>query len=279
MAVDLHIHTTASDGAYTPSQVVEEAKRLGFIAIGITDHDTMDGVEEAIALGEKVGLEVIPGIELNTDYHDREVHILGYYPDHHSQEFQGILEELRDARTNRIKQMVANLNQLGYKISYERVQEIAGEGSIGRPHLAKAILEAGYAKEWSEVFERLIGSECPAYVPRTKLTPREAVELILKVGGVPVLAHPGLNNLDEMIPDLVDAGLLGIEVFHYDHTAEQVAHYLQVAAEYQLIVTGGSDCHGPGVKSGVRLGEVMLPNGYLRTLKEAKKSLEERLVF
>lgn len=279
MAIDLHIHTTASDGAYTPSQVAEEAKRLGLTVIGITDHDTMDGVEEAARRGRELGIEVVPGIELNTDYHDREIHILGYYPDPHSDKFQGILKELRDARINRIQTMVANLKQLGYPVSYDRVKEIAGEGSIGRPHLAKAILEAGYAAEWSEVFDRFIGSGCPAYVPRTKLTPTAAVELILKVGGVPVLAHPGLNDADEMIPELVEAGLRGIEVFHYDHTAEDVVHYLQVAGEYRLIITGGSDCHGPGVKSGVRLGEVMLPDSYLAGLKEAKQILEEKLIF
>lgn len=279
MAIDLHIHTTASDGAYTPTEVVEEAKRLGFTAIAITDHDTMDGVSEALERGKELGVEVVPGIELNTDYDDREIHILGYYADYTNQEFQTALEELRDSRVNRVRKIVEKLNNLGIIISYERVREIAGEGAIGRPHIARAILEAGYATDWSEVFDKYIGRNCPAYVPRTKLTPFSAVELILQAGGVPVLAHPGLNDLDEIIRGLAEAGLQGIEVYHFDHTAEDIAHYCEVAEEHELFLTGGSDCHGPGMKSGVRLGQVRLPETLLNRLKEAKRVLEEKLTL
>lgn len=271
MPIDLHIHTTASDGSYTPEEVVERAKALGLTAIAITDHDTMDGVAAALKRGQELGLEVVPGIELNTDYQDIEVHMLGYYLDYTAPAFQAELVHLREARVNRMREMVQKLNAQGVKISYDRVRELAGEGSIGRPHLAKAIIEAGYAKDWDQVFQRMIGRECPAYVPRTKLTPPEAVKLILQFGGVPVLAHPGLNGLDEIILELVRAGLKGIEVYHYDHAEPAIKHYRKIAEKYKLLITGGSDCHGPGVKSGTRLGQVMLPDELLTGLKEAHK--------
>ncbi|MCK4259361.1 MAG: PHP domain-containing protein [Halanaerobiales bacterium] len=273
MAIDLHLHTKASDGSFTPAEIVEEAKKVGLTAIGITDHDTMDGVDEALRMGLKLGIEVVPGIELNTDYEDREIHVLGYYLDHTNDEFQRILETLQVARVNRVEKIVEKLNNQGILISIERVKEFAGEGSMGRPHIAQAILEAGYANNWEEIFTSLIGRECPAYVPRTKLTPFSAVELILKVGGVPVLAHPGLNDLDEIIPHLIEMGLMGIEVYHFEHSEEDKIHYLKIAQENGLIITGGSDCHGPGKKSGVRLGRVKLPIELLNDLKEAKKSL------
>lgn len=274
MAIDLHLHTTASDGTYTPIQMVEEATRLDLLAIAITDHDTMEGVEPAIRRGEELGLEVVPGIELNTDYKDREIHILGYYLDANCSEFQETLKELQAARVNRVKKIVEKLNDMGYTISYERVEEIAGEGAMGRPHIAQALLEAGYASDWGEAFDKYIGKDSPAYIPRMKLTPDEAVQLILKVGGVPVLAHPGLNNIDEMIPELIIAGLKGIEVYHFEHTEEEKEHYRKIAEENNLIITGGSDCHGPGKKSGLRLGEIKLPYELLEDLKKAKAELE-----
>lgn len=271
MPIDLHIHTTASDGSYTPEEVVEHAKELGLTGIAITDHDTMDGVEAAMQRGRELEVEVVPGIELNTDYQDIEVHMLGYYLDYKAPAFQAELVHLREARVNRMREMVQKLNDQGVKISYDRVREIAGEGSIGRPHLAKAIIEAGYAKDWDQVFTRMIGRGSSAYVPRTKLTPPEAVKLILQFGGVPVLAHPGLNGLDGMILELVRAGLLGIEVYHYDHAEPDIKHYKKIAEKYKLLITGGSDCHGPGVKSGARLGQVMLPDELLSRLKDTYK--------
>ena len=276
MPIDLHIHTTASDGSWTPKEVVEQAKKLGLTAIAITDHDTMDGVERAIQRGAELGVEVIPGVELNTDYDDHEVHVLGYYLDFTNPSLQKELAELRDARVNRMRLMVEKLATVGVQISYDRVREIAGEGAIGRPHLARAIMEAGYASEWEEIFQKLIGRGCPAYVPRTKLTPTDAVKLILEVGGVPVLAHPGLNDLDEIIPDLIKAGLQGMEIYHYDHTDADIEHYEEMAQQYGLFFTGGSDCHGPGVKSGARLGQVMLPDELLRPLKTAEKLVKPR---
>lgn len=275
MAIDLHLHTTASDGTYTPIQMVEEAKRIGLSAIAITDHDTMEGVEPAVKRGDELGLEVVPGIELNTDYKDREVHVLGYYPDVNCSEFQETLKELQIARVNRVKKIVEKLNELGYTISFERVGKIAGKGAMGRPHIAQALLEAGYASDWSEAFDKYIGKDSPAYVPRTKLTPNDAVQLILEVGGIPILAHPGLNNLDEIIPELIATGLRGIEVYHFEHTEEEKEHYRKIAEENHLIITGGSDCHGPGKKSGVRLGEIKLPYKLLEDLKNAKAALEK----
>ncbi|AZR72619.1 phosphatase [Anoxybacter fermentans] len=275
MAIDLHLHTTASDGTYTPTEIVDEAKKLGLTAIAITDHDNMNGVEEALKRGKEIGLEVVPGIELNTDYEEKEIHILGYYLNYSSKEVHDILDELINSRVNRAQKMVEKLNQMGINISYERVKEIAVGGAIGRPHIAKALIEAGYAEDWSEAFDRFIGRDCPAYVPRTKLTPFAAIKLILNAGGVPVLAHPGLNNLDEIIPGLIEAGLMGIEVYHFEHTGEDKVHYLKMAQKNNLIITGGSDCHGPGSKSGARLGQVKLPEQFLTELKKglSQKSL------
>ncbi len=270
MAIDLHIHTTASDGIFTPSQVVEMAKEVGLTAIGITDHDTMGGVEEALKRGSELGLEIVPGIELNTDYKDREIHVLGYYLDYRDSALQIMLRDLQDTRINRAKKMVDKLNQLGVNISYERVLEIAGEGSVGRPHLAQAIVEQGFAVNWEEVFARYIGKDCPAYVPRTRLTPFSAVELILEMRGIPVLAHPGLNDIDEIIPELIQVGLRGIEVFHYEHTLEDQERYLKIAQTNGLLITGGSDFHGPA-RSPLELGDLKLSTEYLIKLKEARE--------
>lgn len=273
MAVDFHVHTTASDGSLTPVEVVELAKKQGLTAIGITDHDTMNGVEVALKKGKEIGLQIIPGVELNTDYQDSEIHILGYFLDYQDQKLKQIFIDLSEMRFNRAKKMVDKLNELGILIKFERVLEIAGEGTIGRPHVAKAIIEKGYATDFDEVFSKLIGRQCPAYVPRSKLTPFSAVELINEFGGVPVLAHPGLNDADEIIPGLIEKGLKGIEVYHIEHTEEDKLHYLKIAEEYGLITTGGTDYHGPGIR-GVFLGQVKLSQKYLADLMAARLEMK-----
>lgn len=270
MAVDLHIHTTASDGTYSPKEVVQMAKEVGLVAIGITDHDTIDGLFEAWEWGKKLGVEIIPGIELNTDYRDREAHILGYYLQWTDLEFQKILKELQNARINRAKKMVSRLNQIGVMIDYQAVQRIAGQGAVGRPHLAQTLIAEGYATDWQEAFEKYLGKDCFAYVPRTKLTPFSAVQLILQFGGIPILAHPGLNDIDQIIPDLIAVGLKGLEVYHYDHTVEDQKRYLKIVEENDLLVTGGSDFHGPEARSQVTLGDVRLSLELLKQLQAAR---------
>lgn len=270
MAIDLHIHTNASDGNYSPKEVVQMAKKAGLLAIAITDHDTIAGLSEALEWGKKLEIEIVPGIELNTDYQNREVHLLGYYPNWTDLGFQSTLKELQSARITRAKRMIEKLNQIGVMIDYQTVQAIAGQGAIGRPHLARAIIEAGYAANWNEIFERYLGKDCFAYVPRTKLTPFSAVELILQVGGIPILAHPGLNDIDQIIPDLLAVGLKGLEVYHYEHTAEDQKRYLKITQKNDLLVTGGSDFHGPTTRANVKLGDCKLPLELLRKLQEAR---------
>ena len=276
MTIDLHLHTTASDGSYTPTEIVDKAKEAGLAAIAITDHDNMNGVEEALKRGGEIGIQVVPGIELNTDYKDIEVHVLGYYLNTDSDKVQSVLETLVEAREERARKIVEKLKQQGVNISFEKVVQLAGDGAIGRPHIARVLMKEGYVGQWGDAFDKYIGRDCPAYVPRTKLTPFEAVDLILKAEGIPVIAHPGLNNLDDIIPQMIDRGLMGIEVYHYEHTAEEKRHYRKMAEDNNLLITGGSDCHGPGSKSGVNLGQVKLPIEYLEKLEKTKREVKKK---
>ncbi len=275
MYADLHLHTTASDGTKTPAELIALAKGKGFSAIAITDHDTTVGLAEALAAKEEYKIEVITGIELSTLNGDREIHILGYYPDLHNTELQLMLEKMIDARKNRALYMVEKLNALGYDLALERVKEIAGSDFIGRPHIARALLEKGYIDDISEAFsEEFIGRGGKAYVERFKLTPAEGIATLLKAGALPVLAHPGFLSQgpplleDEIIP-LVDSGLRGLEVFYSKHSPEQEDYYKKLAKEKDLLITGGSDCHGQegAVNS---LGSIKLPYSYVEALKESR---------
>jgi len=265
---DLHVHTTASDGSLTPEQVVQEAAEAGLAAIGIADHDTVDGIAPGLAAGREAGIIVVPAVEINTDYNDEEVHLLGYYIDFESSTLNEHLERLRNARLERAEKMVKRLNELGLKISLDRVLEIAGAGSVGRPHVAKAMVEAGYSSSMNSAFGKYLVSGASAYIPRYKLTPFEAIEIIHEAGGVAVLAHPGDSRHDEMIPQLVDAGMQGIEVYHTDHSSAQARRYLQIAEKYNLIPTGGSDSHGPNMIKTIPVGHITVGMEVVRRLKE-----------
>lgn len=275
MYADLHLHTKASDGINSPSEVVALAKEKGFSAIAITDHDTTAGLKEAIQAGNKYDLEVIPGIELSTLQGERDIHILGYYPDPANQALQEMLDKMIDVRKNRALYMVKKLNQLGYAVELSRVKEIAGTEFIGRPHMARALLEKGYIKDLSEAFsEKLIGRGGKAYVERFKLTPEEAIAVLIKAGAVPVLAHPGFLSqgpalVEEEITPLIKNGLAGIEVYYSKHSAEQEEYYKGIAEQHNLLITGGSDCHG---QSGAEnsLGKIKLPYHYVDALKKRK---------
>ena len=243
---DLHIHSTASDGRLSPADVVRKAAKHGLSVIAITDHDTIDGIASALITAKGFrGLKVIPGIELSTDVPQGEVHVLGYFIDYTDHEFQAILEGLRNSRLKRAQGMVAKLKNLGIHIDWERVQEIAGEGSIGRPHIAQAMLEKGYISSLKEAFDKYISRDGPAYVEREKMTPVEAVELILKFNGLPVLAHPFTsNNTKTLVAELKIAGLVGIETYYDGYTADEISELVSLANRYNLITTGGSDYHG-----------------------------------
>lgn len=267
MRIDLHTHTTASDGLLPPDRLVELAKGAGVTVLAVCDHDSTDGIDQAVAAGAGLGVEVIPAVEINTDVGRTEVHVLGYFIDYRQTWFQEFLRKLRDGRLNRAQRMVEKLNMLGIQIDFARVRARA-QGAVGRPHVAWALVEAGAVKSVEEAFARYIGRDGPAYVERMKLTPEEAVRVILKAGGIPVLAHPGWGVNDLMIPPLVDAGLEGLEVYYPEHTPAMQAHYLALARQHDLLVTGGTDFHGGDLATNVPIGSQFVPAEVVEKLKE-----------
>ena len=210
--VDLHAHSTASDGEMAPADLIRYALERGLTTIALTDHDTCAGIDAALQAAQNTNLQVIPGVELSCDVPHTEVHVLGYFVDWHDAFFESMLVKFRDGRFGRAEKMVKKLNALGMNVSFARVQEIAGDGSIGRPHVAQALLEGGYIETMAEAFDKYIGRTGPAYVERFRLTPEDAVALILRAGGVPVLAHP--REVADWVFPLVKSGLVGLEV-HY----------------------------------------------------------------
>lgn len=277
MKVDLHLHTTASDGLVSPPELVNMAARAGLKVIAVTDHDSVEGIASALAAARGLsGLKVIPGVEISTDVPQGEIHILGYLIDCHNREFLGELKRLRNSRQVRARGMLAKLADMGINIKWEKVQEIAGDGSIGRPHVALAMLEAGYIISLKEAFLNYIGRDGPAYVEREKMTPSQAVELIIKSGGLPVLAHPAdIENLEELIVELKKAGLIGIEVYYASYSEKSVTHLASLAKKYGLVATGGSDYHGFEGISDSWLSGVEVPTEYidrLFILNEQKKT-------
>lgn len=275
--VDLHLHTTASDGGLSPSELVREARIHGLECIAITDHDSTDGVEEALAEGERLGVQVIPGIEMSTDIPRAEVHILGYYLNYRDREFQAILQQLRDGRRDRAEKMVAKLAEMGLEVPWERVLEVAGQGSVGRPHIAQVMVEMGHVSSMVEAFTNYIGRNAPAYVERYKLTPMEAVALIRKVEGLPVLAHPAeVVTLHSLLPDLISAGLVGLECYYGEYSPEAVEGLLALADEHGLIPTGGTDFHRLDAGHRPRHpGDAWVPWESVRRLKALATRLRE----
>jgi len=259
--VDLHIHSTASDGKLSPEDLVGKAADLGLKVIALTDHDSVDGIPPALdAVKAFPRLTFIPGVEISTDLADGEAHVLGYFIDYTSRELASALERFRNSRQGRARGMVTKLGAMGIDIDWQRVQEIAGSGSIGRPHIARAMLEKGYIATFEEAFDKYIGHGGLAYVEREKMMPEEAVELILRSRGLPVLAHPfTVNNPEDMIKKLKAVGLVGVEVYYKDNTAAETGAMLALAERYGLIATGGTDYHGIGDSSEVMLGGVEVP--------------------
>jgi len=259
--VDLHIHSTASDGRLSPEEIVSKSAENGLTIIAIADHDSLDGIVPALVAAKAFPwLKVIPGVELSTDVPSGEVHVLGYFVDHADHELEATLERMRNSRRERALGIIAKLGNLGMPITWERVREIAGSGSIGRPHIAQALLEKGYVASLKEAFTKYISRGGPAYVERGKMTPVRAVELILQANGLPVLAHPFTSRDPEaMIIELKAAGLLGVETYYDGYTVDEINQLVGLADKHGLITTGGSDYHGLDTNNETMIGGVDVP--------------------
>ncbi|WIW69683.1 PHP domain-containing protein [Anaerosinus gibii] len=257
MASDLHIHTIASDGRLSPQEVVQLAIKNNLKYIAITDHDTLNGL---LKLDEKnllyqESIKIIRGIEFSADMPSNEVHILGYHIDLYYPPLKEKLKSLVDARWNRLDNMIKKLNSLGYIIKKEEVLEIAGDTtSIGRAHIARCLVEKGYFKRLGEIFDQLLGKNCPAYEPHAKLTCEEIIQLVSRAGGVSIIAHPGMIGDDKIVHHLIALGISGIEVFHPKHSPEEVIKYMELAKKNNLFITGGSDYHAIKTRYPEKLG-------------------------
>jgi len=266
--VDLHVHTTASDGRYSPTEIVRRAAKLGLTVLAITDHDTVDGINEALdAAREFPELEIIPGVEINTDVPSGEAHVLGYFLDYTHPELLSVLRDMRTSRQERAQKMVAKLGELGMPLQWDRIRELAGTGAIGRPHIAQALLEKGYISTIREAFDRYISRDGPAYVERTKVTPLDATKLVLRANGLPVLGHPlTIGDPEAMIRDLAAGGLVGIEAHYGSYNESEVARLVRFADGLNLLTTGGSDYHGLDENAETKIGAVHVPSRAVRRL-------------
>ena len=277
--VDLHLHTTASDGVMTPSAIVRYAKGKGLQAIAITDHDTIEGLEEGLLEGERIGFEVIAGIEISADHSPGSMHLLGYYLDIRHPLLKSKLDYLQKARAERNPKIIQNLNRLGVRISYEEVVKASGGGQVGRPHFAQVLMEKGYARTFQEAFDRFLKKGAPAYVDKMRFKSKEAISFIKDAGGIPVLAHPktvaanGSSSFEKILRELMEEGLKGIEVFYPEHTPPEVAQFKAMAGRYGLLMTGGTDYHGIEKETldiGVGRGEMKLPYAIVEALRAAR---------
>lgn len=271
--IDLHLHTTASDGAFAPAVLVGMAAEAGLDCIAITDHDSTDGVAAAQETGQALGVRVIAGIEFNTMWHGQSVHILGYFVDTEHPELQAVIARQRDGRLYRAQRMVEKLAALNMPLVWEEILVDADGGAVGRPHIAKAMLAQGYVSDANEAFARYLGHGMPAYVEQPKLTPSEAVMLLHRAGAAAGLAHPynveGADqvDLDTLVPELAAAGLDAIETYYTGYGTQQRAEILNLAARFDLIPTGGSDFHGGGILTQAELGTINVPSKSLARLE------------
>lgn len=278
MSVDLHTHTTASDGQYRPAELVELARRARLTTLAITDHDTVGGIDEALgAASTGRPLLIVPGIELSAEDDRGDVHVLGYFIDHQHDELRAHLNAFNLQRTERAWRILDRLAALGAPVARERVQALAAGGVIGRPHIARALVETGAVDSVGEAFSRYLYTGGPAYVARERLSPREAIAVIHAAGGAAVLAHPGIvPDYAELIAELAACGLDGVEVAHPQNDGVARANLAGLARKYGLIMTGGSDFHGPAIKPGIALGMVTPPPGCVKALRERADNYRER---
>jgi predicted metal-dependent phosphoesterase TrpH len=259
--IDLHLHSTASDGRLSPAELVRRAAHAGLSVMALTDHDTVDGIAPALAAAKAYPrLKFIPGVEINTDVPRGEAHVLGYFIDYTHTELLATLSSMRESRQERAQKMLAKLEGMGITLEWSRVKEIASTEAIGRPHIAQAMLEKGYITSLKEAFTKYIGRDGPAYVERTKVTPVEAVQLILRASGLPVLAHAlTISEPEPVIVELKKNGLVGLEAYYNGYSVAEVSRLVSLAEKYDLITTGGSDYHGLDDSTETMIGEAGVP--------------------
>ena len=279
--LDLHLHTTHSDGSCTPAEIIGLAHQAGVTALAITDHDIMTGVTEAVAAGQECGIDVIPGVEISALADNSELHILGYFFDRQDSDLLGHLKALRSARHRRNPLIIERLQTLGIDITYDEVRALAGTDSIGRPHIARVLMDKQVVPSAKEAFDRFLAEGKPAYVPRELPSPAEAIRWIKAARGLAVLAHPtwvkaGEQSLIDLVRRLKADGLDGVEVYYSTHTARQTREYLSLAQQLGLLVTGGSDFHGltkPDIEVGIGKGTLHIPVSLLSKMKAAAERL------
>ena len=275
MYADLHLHSCYSDGSYRPKDLVRQAKRYQLSTLALTDHDSVEGCEEMASLCAAEGINFIPGTELTAEWQDQEIHILGYYIQVKHEKLLKELSHYQSVRQNRIFEIVGRLNRLNIPLEAESVFNLARCRSPGRPHVGRALVRGGFCQNLDEAFERFLKKHRPAWVPKAKVSALDAIRLIHMAGGIAVMAHPGLNENDDSIPFLSENELDGLECFHSKHSPEEVNHYLKLAKEYNLLITGGSDCHGHS-KGKPTMGHVKLTFEYVEKLQAKHFELSQR---
>jgi hypothetical protein len=264
--IDLHMHTTCSDGTYSPSELVYKAKEAGLDIISITDHDSVNGIKEAIVVGKEIGVEIIPGLEISTDLDDKEVHLLAYFIDIENEELQKYLSFFREERFHRAKRIVQKLRNLGLSITIDDVVDHAQNSAIGRPHIAYALVNLGLINNYYEAFEKYIGDYGPAFERKIHVSPQSATKLISDSGGLSFVAHPGYMK-ETILIDLIKAGIDGIEVLHPSHSDSQINFYRGIVNQYCLLESGGSDFHGGKKDDGSNLGKYFISPNHLEAMR------------
>jgi predicted metal-dependent phosphoesterase TrpH len=275
--IDLHAHTTASDGLDSPVGLVELAARRGLSVLAVTDHDTVDAIAEAEEAASERGITLVPGVELSTTVPTGEVHVLGYFVDRHDDAFIASLADLASSRVRRVERMIDRLHELGYPVDRDAIMAEAGVGSIGRPHVARALMAIGAASSVSDAFDRFLKAGRPAYIPRDPFTPEDAVRLLADHGAVPTLAHPlSTGDIEGTLRRLVPAGLRGFETYYAEYMPDQHQQLRAIADAWGLIPTGGSDYHGSGFREGRELGAAPVPEETYDRLAAAHRERGDR---
>jgi predicted metal-dependent phosphoesterase TrpH len=276
MFADLHLHTHFSDGTFSPEELATQAAKYNLATISLTDHDTIEGCEPAEKACRERGVNFIPGTELTAELDNNEIHLLGYFLNTSDPVLLQEIQKFQRVRQSRIEEMVAKINQMGVGLKAEAVFKLANCKSPGRPHVARALVQGGFCQTLDEAFDRFLKKHRPAWVPKFRMSATDAIRLIHGAGGIAVMAHPGLNRTDQVIPILKEAGLDGLECYHTKHSPAHAEHYCRTARELGLAITGGSDCHGLN-KGKPLIGTVRIPHVYVDQLRQRHQESQHRV--